>query len=182
VQTDSGVFVVHGAGVRRTTYLCLDCTKNVDTNWNINFSYIIIANFDHAWAEHYPVTLNCAHSTSRCIWRECTTTTAACQLNIAVPPVVAANGGALNNTGRTSLAVEVTRLKVDVFISGGGSTDAGVHSWCGLPSATQVCHGGEDPTISTEDRRPPSAMSEAGRQSIRKHLIVWRNPWAQMLP
>ena len=33
------VFVVHGADIRRATYLCLDCTKNVDKNWNINFIY-----------------------------------------------------------------------------------------------------------------------------------------------
>jgi hypothetical protein len=51
------VFVVHGAGVRRATYLCLDCTKNVDKNWNIKVSFIIYANFDLAWVEHYPVTL-----------------------------------------------------------------------------------------------------------------------------
>jgi hypothetical protein len=51
------VFVVYGAGVRRATYQYLDCTKNMDNNWNINVSLIIHANFDHAWAEHYPVTL-----------------------------------------------------------------------------------------------------------------------------
>ena len=50
------VFVVHGAGVWRATYLCLDCTKNVDKNWNINVLFIIHVNFDHAG--HYPVTLN----------------------------------------------------------------------------------------------------------------------------
>ena len=49
------VFVVHGAGTRRATYLCLDSTKNVDKNWNIN--NIISLNFDHAWAEDYFVTL-----------------------------------------------------------------------------------------------------------------------------
>ena len=52
------VFVVHGAGIWRATSLCLDCTKNVDKNWNINVSFIIHVNFDHAWAGHYPVTLN----------------------------------------------------------------------------------------------------------------------------
>ena len=52
------VFVVHGAGVWRATYLCLDCTKNVDKNWNINVSFIIHVNFDHAWAGHYPITLS----------------------------------------------------------------------------------------------------------------------------
>ena len=31
--------------------------KNVDKNWNINVSFIIHVNFDHAWVEHYPVTL-----------------------------------------------------------------------------------------------------------------------------
>ena len=31
--------------------------KNVDKNWNITVSFIIHMNFDHAWAEHYPVTL-----------------------------------------------------------------------------------------------------------------------------
>ena len=47
------VFVLHGAGIRRATYLCLDCAKNVDKNWNITVSFIIHVNFDHAWAEHY---------------------------------------------------------------------------------------------------------------------------------
>ena len=51
------VFVDHGAGIRRATYLCLDCTKNMDKNWNTTVSFIIHVNFDHAWAEHYPVTL-----------------------------------------------------------------------------------------------------------------------------
>ena len=53
------VLVVHRAGVRRATYtyLCLDCTKNVDKNWSINILFIIHVNFDHAWAEHYPITL-----------------------------------------------------------------------------------------------------------------------------
>ena len=52
------VFVVKGAGVRRATYLFLDSTRNVDKNWDINVSFIIHVNVDHAWAEHYPVTLN----------------------------------------------------------------------------------------------------------------------------
>ena len=59
-QTVAGLlfdFVDHGAGIRRATYLCLDCTKNVDKNWNITVSFIIYVNFDHTWAEHYPVTL-----------------------------------------------------------------------------------------------------------------------------
>ena len=34
--------------------------KNVDKNWNIAVSFIIYVNFDHAWAEHYPVTLKVA--------------------------------------------------------------------------------------------------------------------------
>ena len=51
------IFVVNRAGVRRATYLCLDSTKNVDKNWDINVSFIIHVNFDHTWVEHYPVTL-----------------------------------------------------------------------------------------------------------------------------
>ena len=51
------VFVINGAGIRRATYLCLDYTKNVDKNWNLNVSFSVHVNFDHAWAEHYPVTL-----------------------------------------------------------------------------------------------------------------------------
>ena len=47
------VFVAHGLGVRRVTYLCLDSTKNMEKNWNINVTFIIHVNFDHAWAEHY---------------------------------------------------------------------------------------------------------------------------------
>ena len=39
------------------TYLCLDCAKNLDINWNITVSFIIHVNFDHAWVEHYTVTL-----------------------------------------------------------------------------------------------------------------------------
>ena len=27
------------------------------TNWNINVSFVIHVDFDHAWVEHYPVTL-----------------------------------------------------------------------------------------------------------------------------
>ena len=60
-QTVAGllfVFVDHGAGMRRDTYLCPDCTKNVDKNWNITVSFIIHMNCDHAWAKYYPVTLN----------------------------------------------------------------------------------------------------------------------------
>ena len=61
MQTDSGkfpfVFVVHGAGIRSATYLCLDCTKK---NWNIhvNVSFIVHVNFDLTWAEQYnPIIL-----------------------------------------------------------------------------------------------------------------------------
>ena len=66
LQIDSGRFAFrfcgpcHGAGIRRATYLCLDCAKNVDKNWNITVSFIIHMNFDHAWVEHYPVTLKVA--------------------------------------------------------------------------------------------------------------------------
>ena len=59
VQIDSGkfalVFVLHGADIRRATCLCLDCTKNMDKNWNINISLIIHVNFDQAREEHYAV-------------------------------------------------------------------------------------------------------------------------------
>ena len=61
--TDSGRFALRFCGpwgrhqARRATYLCLDCAKSVDKNWNIIVSFIIHMNFDHAWAEHYPVTL-----------------------------------------------------------------------------------------------------------------------------
>ena len=51
------MFVVHWGDVGRATYLCLDCTKSMTTDWNINVSFVIHVNFDHAWAEHYPVTL-----------------------------------------------------------------------------------------------------------------------------
>ena len=61
LQTDSGrllfAFVDHRAGIRRATYLYLDCAKNVDKNWNITVSFLIHVNFDNAWAEHYPVPL-----------------------------------------------------------------------------------------------------------------------------
>ena len=45
-------------GQARATYLCLDCAKNEDKNWNITVSFIIYVNFDHVWAEHYPVSLS----------------------------------------------------------------------------------------------------------------------------
>ena len=51
------VFVDHGAGIRRATYLYLDCAKNMDKNWNITVAFIVHVNFDYAWMEHYPVTL-----------------------------------------------------------------------------------------------------------------------------
>ena len=56
-QTVAGllfVFVDHGAGIRRATYLCLDRAKNVDKNWNITALFIIYVNFDHAWANTIP--------------------------------------------------------------------------------------------------------------------------------
>lgn len=34
--------------------LCKEHAKN----WEINFSFVIHVNLEHAWAEHYPVTLN----------------------------------------------------------------------------------------------------------------------------
>ena len=46
-------FVLHWADLRRATYLCLGCTKKT----NIYIAFVIHVNFDHAWAEHYPVTL-----------------------------------------------------------------------------------------------------------------------------
>lgn len=46
-------------------------------------------------------------------WRASTTAAAACQLDTAVPPVVAANGGAINILGRTNVTIEVAGLKVD---------------------------------------------------------------------
>ena len=46
------------------------------------------------------------------VWRTCTTA-AVCQLDTAVPSVVAANGGALNILGRTEIAIEVAGLKVN---------------------------------------------------------------------
>ena len=55
------ISVVNGAGVRRATYLCLDTTKNVDRNWDINVSFIIHVNFDHSWVEHYLVMLKSMH-------------------------------------------------------------------------------------------------------------------------
>ena len=64
-QTVAGllfVFVDHGASIRRATYLCLDCAKNVDKNWNITVLFIIHVNIDRAWAEHYPVTLSGLHA------------------------------------------------------------------------------------------------------------------------
>ena len=48
------VFVVNGACVRRAIYLCLDCTKNVDKNWDMNVSIIIYK----LHVEYYLVTLN----------------------------------------------------------------------------------------------------------------------------
>ena len=68
VQTYSGKFAFHFCSPRsrrQESYLPVPrlYTKNVDKNWNINISFIIHVNFDHAWAEHSPVTLNRAVST-----------------------------------------------------------------------------------------------------------------------
>ena len=56
------VFVVHWGDGRGATYLCLDCMKIMHTDWNISYYHV---DFDHAWAEHYPVTLSilnfCVH-------------------------------------------------------------------------------------------------------------------------
>jgi hypothetical protein len=58
VQTDSGrlAFCFCGSWGRHPERLPMpiDCTKNVDKNWNIN----IHANLDHAWAERYLITIN----------------------------------------------------------------------------------------------------------------------------
>ena len=51
------LFVLWSMG-KAATYLCLDSTRKVDKNWNINVSFIIHVNFDHARAEHYPIALN----------------------------------------------------------------------------------------------------------------------------
>ena len=37
--------------------MCLDCTKSMHTDLNINVSFVVQVNFDHAWAEHCPITL-----------------------------------------------------------------------------------------------------------------------------
>ena len=51
------LFVVPWGDVRKATQLCLDCTKSMHTDWNIEVLLFIHVNFDHAWTEHYPVTL-----------------------------------------------------------------------------------------------------------------------------
>ena len=38
------------------------------TNWNINVSFVIHVNFDHAWAEHYSVTLTQKLFCVQCGW------------------------------------------------------------------------------------------------------------------
>ena len=43
---------------RRATYLYINCMKSKHTDWNINIPFIIHVDFDHVWAEHYPVALN----------------------------------------------------------------------------------------------------------------------------
>ena len=37
---------------------------NVDKNWDINVLFIIHVYFDHAWAEHHPVTVRMAAASS----------------------------------------------------------------------------------------------------------------------
>ena len=58
MQTDTGKFAflwsTEYIGIRRAIYLCLDFTKNMDKNWNINVSFIIIVNFDHAGQNTIP--------------------------------------------------------------------------------------------------------------------------------
>ena len=40
--------------------------KSKHTDWNINISFIIDVDFNHAWAEHYPITLkNCGQGCER---------------------------------------------------------------------------------------------------------------------
>ena len=51
-------FVAHWRDGRKATYLGLDCMKIMHTNWNRNVPFIIPMDFDHVWAEHYPITLN----------------------------------------------------------------------------------------------------------------------------
>ena len=46
-------------------------------------------------------------------WRASSVTKDRCRLDAAVPPVVVANGGALNILGCTNVTVEVAGLKVD---------------------------------------------------------------------
>ena len=86
---DSGRFtfllVVNGAGVRRDTYLCLDSTKNVDKNWDINVSFVIHMNFDHAWAEHYPVTLTSLPYSNICLkFRTVDPSTSPCRVQMCL--------------------------------------------------------------------------------------------------
>ena len=47
--------------------------KSKYTDWNINISFIIDVDFDHAWAEHYPVTLEycgqgCERASMKSLW------------------------------------------------------------------------------------------------------------------
>ena len=64
IQTASWLFVFCGplgqGDVGKATYLavCLDCTKSMHTNWNIDVAVGIHVNLDLAWAEHYPITLS----------------------------------------------------------------------------------------------------------------------------
>ena len=54
--------MVHWGDVGRATYLCLDCAEHAH---KLNVSFVIHVNFDHAWAEHSPVTFikNFTHAT-----------------------------------------------------------------------------------------------------------------------
>ena len=51
------VFMAYWGNSRRATYLYLNCVKSKHIDWNINISFITHIDFDHAWTEHYPVTL-----------------------------------------------------------------------------------------------------------------------------
>ena len=52
------IFVDHGAGIRRAILACALTVQRMWTKTGIELHHFIIhVNFDHAWAEHYPVTL-----------------------------------------------------------------------------------------------------------------------------
>ena len=64
VQTDSGMFAFHFCdqrGMRQESYLPvprLYKEHGQTLGYKFNVSFIIHVNFDHAWAEHYSITLN----------------------------------------------------------------------------------------------------------------------------